>query len=688
MKKVQTMGAPVALLVLTGVLLLAGCRDILTDPAPAGPASLALSVVMPEGHATQTTQSETGLAMSPGAAFDQADQIRIQLRGEAGTRMDVERAFRPQGAETRVRVEVDLEEEEEVAITLALLRQGAPLFEGEGTVTLEPGEQSSVVLELRGIVAGLEVETAPVEFDALGDRESLSARAVFATGQTVPGATPSWTSRNPSVARIVGGTQVEAVSEGATELVARVGSHEASVAVRVRQAVDQVGLSPSEFLLPVGEIRDLQISLSDPNGNFIPPAGRSVQWTSSRGTVATVSATGRVMAVGAGTATITATVDGVAGQASVEVVDEDRVEIITTTVPDGQVGQAFQVTFQARGGTEPYTWRVVSGRLPNPVELEAESGRLQGVVREEGTFSFTIEVEDAEGRTARRTFSTRIAPLDPGGAVFLDFNGIVQGTANTAPIRDFYRDLGVFFSPNALAIVRGNFENNPAPPGSLFFIDGSLVNMSYEAGFTTFSFYYSASEEGAVRFFQGVNSTGARVGPEIELVEQSDSNCPDDAVTFYCNWTLVEVTLPAPARSADFVGLANRIAVDAVAFNPVGTAQFDLAPAEMATGVAAGPIPEPEAEARSLRTPTLVPSLREAVAGEAYNAAFEIRGGGEGVQWRIRGGTLPEGLEFDAATGRIHGVPEASGGSSFVVEVKDDQGRVGSALFRLEVESP
>ena len=297
MRKVQTMGAPVALVVLTGVLLLAGCRDILTDPAPSGPASLGLTVVMPERTPTQTTESETGLAMSPGAAFDQADQIRIQLRGEAGTRVDVEQAFHSQGSETRVRLEVDLEEEEEVAITLALLRQGAALFEGEGTAMLEPGEQSSVVLELQGIVAGVEVETGPVELDALGDRESLSARAVFATGQTVPGATASWTSRNPSVARIVGGTQVEAVAEGETELVARVGSHEASAAVRIRQRVAEVRPSPTSVAVVVGESRSLSVTLRDRNGHGISASSRTVVWTSSNASVATVNDAGQVRGV-------------------------------------------------------------------------------------------------------------------------------------------------------------------------------------------------------------------------------------------------------------------------------------------------------------------------------------------------------------------------------------------------------
>ena len=396
---------PVAFL----TLLLAGCRDILTDPAPAGPASLALSMVMPEGTPAQTTQSETGLAMSPGAAFDQADQIRIQLRGEAGTRVDVEQAFHSQGSETRVRLEVDLDVEEEVVITLALLRQGAPLFEGEGTVTLEPGEQSSVVLELRGIVAGVELETGLVEFDALGDRESLSARAVFATGQTVPGATASWTSRNPSVARIVGGTQVEAVSEGETELVARVGSHEAWAAVRIRQRVAEVRPSPASVEVVVGESRSLSVTLRDRNGHGISASGRTVAWTSSNESVATVNGAGQVTGVSEGTATLRATAEGVSGQVAVTVTDPQPPTITTTALPDGTVGQSYSATLEAEGGETPYTWSVASGTLPAGLSLSS-AGMISGTPTTVQTRTFTVRVTGANELSATRQYRIEIEP--------------------------------------------------------------------------------------------------------------------------------------------------------------------------------------------------------------------------------------------------------------------------------------
>jgi len=346
----RAMGAPSALVVLGGILVLAGCRDILTEPAPAGPASLALAVVMPEGQAVAagaavvagaegsvasgmgsdaregiTTQSgvaaQTGPAASPGAAFDQADRIRIQLLGSRGTRIEVDRAFRSEGAVTRVRIEADVDEEEAVVIALELRFQGALVFEAEGTARLVPGEASEAELTLSPVVDALEVSSDPVVLDALTARVTLYGQGVFATGHPVPGALPDWESRNPQVARIVGGNQVEAVSPGETEIVARLGEREAVVPVQVNQRVASVQVTPEALELGVGGQGSLAASLADANGFPVDPSGRNVQWSSSASAVAGVDATGRVTAVGPGTATITAAVDGASGSAAVTVLE-------------------------------------------------------------------------------------------------------------------------------------------------------------------------------------------------------------------------------------------------------------------------------------------------------------------------------------------------------------------------------
>lgn len=82
--------------------------------------------------------------------------------------------------------------------------------------------------------------------------------------------------------------------------------------------VTSVTVTPSSAALTaLGETQQFSAAAKDGGGNAV--SGESVAWTSSDETVATVSSTGLAAAVGAGTATITATVAGVTGTASVTV---------------------------------------------------------------------------------------------------------------------------------------------------------------------------------------------------------------------------------------------------------------------------------------------------------------------------------------------------------------------------------
>ncbi len=84
-------------------------------------------------------------------------------------------------------------------------------------------------------------------------------------------------------------------------------------------SVAAVTVSPAVLSLPTGLSSQLTATLTDANGNLL--TGRAVAWTSGAPAVAVVDGTGRVSALGTGSATITATSEGVAGSAIVGVTD-------------------------------------------------------------------------------------------------------------------------------------------------------------------------------------------------------------------------------------------------------------------------------------------------------------------------------------------------------------------------------
>jgi len=82
-------------------------------------------------------------------------------------------------------------------------------------------------------------------------------------------------------------------------------------------AVATVSVSPTTVDMIAGDTEQLQVTLSDATG--VTLTGRTITYASSSGAVAAVSSTGLVTAVGAGSATITATSEGRSGSTSLTV---------------------------------------------------------------------------------------------------------------------------------------------------------------------------------------------------------------------------------------------------------------------------------------------------------------------------------------------------------------------------------
>lgn len=68
--------------------------------------------------------------------------------------------------------------------------------------------------------------------------------------------------------------------------------------------------------------------------------------------------------------------------------------IATSALPDGQVGVPYSFQLTAGGGTPPYIWQSIGGRLP-PTLLLDSSGRLSGVPASAQTVSVKFSVTDS-----------------------------------------------------------------------------------------------------------------------------------------------------------------------------------------------------------------------------------------------------------------------------------------------------
>lgn len=90
--------------------------------------------------------------------------------------------------------------------------------------------------------------------------------------------------------------------------------------------------------------------------------------------------------------------------------------ITTGSLPGGTEGTAYQTTLQARGGTLPYTWSIVSGALPTGLTINPVEGIISGTPAASGTWAFAVRVSDSSVpvRSATRGFTLPItAPETP-----------------------------------------------------------------------------------------------------------------------------------------------------------------------------------------------------------------------------------------------------------------------------------
>ena len=157
-------------------------------------------------------------------------------------------------------------------------------------------------------VSGVTVVPASITI-ATGEKVILTASVTTTQGTGSPATTVTWTSANAAIASVSASGEVTGVSVGTTTVRATSTADAGKVgaaAVTVRSpAVRSVTVTPSALALQIGQSATAVATVDRDAGSL---AG--VTWTSNAPAVATVDSLGKIVAVSAGTAVITATAKG------------------------------------------------------------------------------------------------------------------------------------------------------------------------------------------------------------------------------------------------------------------------------------------------------------------------------------------------------------------------------------------
>jgi hypothetical protein len=74
---------------------------------------------------------------------------------------------------------------------------------------------------------------------------------------------------------------------------------------------------------------------------------------------------------------------------------EPAVEITTLTIPHASLGQHYDQTLEAVGGTSPYFWDLSGGGLPEGITLDGPTGVISGQPTSVDTAHFTVRITDS-----------------------------------------------------------------------------------------------------------------------------------------------------------------------------------------------------------------------------------------------------------------------------------------------------
>ena len=343
--------------------------------------------------------------------------------------------------------------------------------------------------------------------------------------------------------------------------------------------------------------------------------------------------------------------------------------ITTTSLAGGTQSVAYSQTLAATGGTQPYSWTLVSGSsLPAGLTLSS-GGVISGTPTVQGTTSFTVQVTDASSpvQTTSAALSITIAGSAPPPTCPCTIwpSTATPGTADVNQSKPV--ELGVKFTSTSSGFITGvrfykGVNNTGTHVGNLWSSTGTLlasatftgesasgwqqVNFSSPVAITAntvyVASYFSPTGDFAVdRNYFNVATTS----PPLQALQNGASG--PNAVYNYGGSS----AFPTTSFSA------SNYWVDVVFNGSTGTAPLTITTTSLAGGT----------------------------QSVAYSQTLAATGGIQPYSWTlVSGSSLPAGLTLSSG-GVISGTPTVQATTSFTVQVTDASSPVQTTSAALSI---
>ena len=171
---------------------------------------------------------------------------------------------------------------------------------------------------------------------AVGATQQLTATATYSDGSTGDvTSSVAWTSSSASVATIATSGLATGVAAGSSTVTASLNGLSGAATLTVTAAtktLSSIAVTPATASIAAGTTQQFTATATYSDGSTAVITS-SVTWSSSSTVTATISAAGVATAVAAGTSTITATLNGVSGTASLAVVAATKILVSIAVTP-------------------------------------------------------------------------------------------------------------------------------------------------------------------------------------------------------------------------------------------------------------------------------------------------------------------------------------------------------------------
>jgi len=384
------------------------------------------------------------------------------------------------------------------AIVCALLLIGMLLTASCGFVTQSEAGQSSKQADTLNLSGTFPEGVTNQSYNAVLAVNGGSAPYQFAVKS---GSLPAGMSLNPTTGSVSGTPTVAGTymfEVGVTDSpLAHHGSQNFAISINAKgNGGIRVTISPASLNVSSGQMQTFTATVTGTDNT-------AVTWAATAGSITTSGSFTAPVVNNITNVWVTATskADSKAQGVSAVVVEPkggQPLSITTSNLPDGRTGNSYDAGVSATGGTQPYSWTVSQGNVPQGLSLSPSDGTLAGMPGNVGSYSFNIKVTDAKAQTTQKNFTMNVAaggdvdgPAElprvsvssamadtpaPGTTLFVNAGGDLQAALNSAHCGDTIElqagatFAGTFKFPaktcdnNHWIIVRTNAPDSALPP--------------------------------------------------------------------------------------------------------------------------------------------------------------------------------------------------------------------------------